>query len=53
MGKILSENLAIINMGIKYFYEALEMQKVPAVDVDWRPPVEKDKEIESLLDLLL
>ena len=26
MGKILSENLAIINMGIKYFYEALEMK---------------------------
>ena len=45
--------LAVINIGISTFYEALVEQDVKAVQLDWRPPVRQSEAIENLLDMLL
>jgi len=46
-------NLKIVNIGILNFYESLTAQDAVVVQVNWRPPKEKDKETESILDKIL
>ncbi len=45
--------IRVINLGIETFYDALVEQGVKAVQIDWRPPVKQDEEIENLLDEFL
>lgn len=45
--------IRVINLGIETFYDALVEQGVKAVQIDWRPPVKQDAEIENLLDEFL
>lgn len=47
------KSLKVINIGLTSFYEALKVQKVKTVQLDWRPPVKQSAEIQSMLDDLL
>ncbi len=50
--QIIGKKLNVINVGISIFSDALKKQNVKVVQVNWRPPVVKDKKIESLLKKL-
>lgn len=51
--EIINKKLEIINVGILNFYEALVSQKADVVQVNWKPPSEKDEEIDSILSRIL
>jgi len=42
----------VVNVGIRDFAESLVAQKVPVVQVDWRPPPELDEDLAQLLQAL-
>ena len=50
---ILSEDLKIINIGLRKFSEELESQDIDVIQVDWSPPAGGDQELIDLLDDLL
>jgi hypothetical protein len=50
---ILTEPLVVINIGLKEFAEALEIQDVDVLQVDWVPPAGGDHELMDILDKLL
>ncbi len=45
--------LKVINVGLELFFEALLLQHVDAVQVDWRPPADGDERLAGLLEKLL
>jgi len=47
------EELVVVNIGIKPFYEDLKTQKVKVAHVDWEPPAGGDEEMVALLDKIL
>lgn len=47
------EKLRVINIGLAAFYEAVEAQGAKAVQLDWRPPAEPDKDVADILDDLI
>jgi hypothetical protein len=51
--KLFDVELKVINVGLDIFYDALQMQNVKAVDVNWRPTPKLEKETEDILDKLL
>jgi hypothetical protein len=51
--EILNKKLTIINVGILNFYESLKKQGADVIQVNWRPSVKKDKEVENILSKLL
>lgn len=53
IGKILSGNLIVINIGLSGFAESLEEQEVEVVQVNWTPPAGGDQEMIDLLEDLL
>ena len=53
MAILLTKDLRVINIGLTQFMEALEVQEIPVVHIQWSPPTEDDEEIQSLLDSLL
>jgi FdrA protein len=42
----------VINIGLELFAESLREQRVPVVDLDWRPPAGGKKHLLDLLDKL-
>jgi hypothetical protein len=52
MKSIIPNNLYILNVGIRLFYETAINQQIEAVHVDWQAPSEEivDKEIEEILN---
>lgn len=53
IGKLLSDALVVINVGLSKFAKSLEEQGIDVVQVDWMPPAGGDKEMMDLLDDLL
>jgi len=53
MTSLLTRDLQVINIGLTQFMEALEVQDIPVVHIQWSPPAENDEEIQNLLDSLL
>ena len=53
MTSLLTRDLQVINIGLTQFMEALEVQDIPVVHIQWSPPTENDEEIQNLLDSLL
>ena len=53
MASFLATDFQVINLGLTQFMEALEVQEIPVVHIQWSPPTEDDEEIQSLLDSLL
>lgn len=51
--KIINTNLKIINVGILNFYQSLIKQNADAVHVNWKPPLKKDEQIDSILSKIL
>ena len=47
--KLFSAPLQVVNLGIESFKEACEKNGAPAVQVDWRPPVDVAPESEAIL----
>jgi len=47
------EEIVVVNIGIKPFYEDLKRQDVKVVQVDWKPPAGGDEELTALLDEIL
>ncbi len=52
-GKFFGEELVIVNVGIKPFYEDLVKLNVQVSQVDWEPPAGGDEDLAVLLDQLL
>ena len=42
MSNLFSSELKVVNIGMKSFKETLDTQNVPAVHVDWKPPLLSD-----------
>lgn len=49
---LLKDDLKIINIGLKSFYESLKDQNKPVVHMDWVPPAAGRKEIMEILEKL-
>lgn len=47
------EELVVVTVGIRLFYEELKNQGIKVSHVDWQPPAGGDEELASLLDKLL
>lgn len=43
----------VINIGLPIFYDALIAQQAKAVQISYKPPVQKSKEMEDILGQLL
>lgn len=50
---MLSSELNVINVGLEIFYNALKLQNVKVLDVNWNPPPKLEKETQDLLDKML
>jgi hypothetical protein len=53
IGRLLSEPLIVINIGLGKFTKSLEAQGVEVIQVDWVPSAGGDREMMDLLDELL
>jgi hypothetical protein len=51
--ELLKEGPVVINIGVVDFGESISEQGVEVVHVDWKPPVDRDEELDRLLDELL
>ncbi|NLS95670.1 MAG: hypothetical protein GXX96_26345 [Planctomycetaceae bacterium] len=51
--KVVHKPLKVVNIGLQSFTESLRSQGVQVVQVNWRPPVNRDPEIDTLLEDLL
>ena len=47
------EELVVVNIGIKPFYEDLKKLNVKVYHVDWEQPAGGDEEVAALLDKVL
>ncbi|BBD73728.1 hypothetical protein HS1genome_2117 [Sulfodiicoccus acidiphilus] len=48
-----SQRITVINVGSSHFHEELKRQGVTTLQVNWRPPVELEKDIEDILKEVL
>lgn len=53
MADLLHSELNVLNVGLQQFTDALDAQNIKVLQVDWRPPMEDDDEIDDLLSSLL
>ena len=55
MPNILEDELRVINIGLKQFYEALVEQKISPIHYEWQPPLDEEEEAEmaGIMDFLL
>ena len=51
--KLFNSELKVINLGLDIFFNALQLQNIKGVDVNWRPPPELDQEFKDILDKIL
>jgi hypothetical protein len=51
--RLLDYDLNVVNIGLDIFYNALKLQNIKVVDVNWNPPPKLDKATEDLLDKIL
>lgn len=50
---LLARRPAVVALGARLFAQALDLQQVPAVQVDWSPPAGGDQEMLDVLAELL
>lgn len=50
---LLKDGPVVINIGVAEFGESIAEQGVDVVHVNWSPPVERDEELDQLLDKLI
>ena len=51
--KLLDTDLKVINIGMSIFYDALKVQNVKVVQVDWKPGPVLDKLSEEILSKIM
>ena len=51
--RLLDSELNVVNIGLEIFHDALKLQNIKVVDVNWSPPPKLDKETEDILDKIL
>jgi hypothetical protein len=51
--KLLNSDLTVINIGMNIFYDALKVQNVKVIQVDWRPGPVLDKLSEEILSKIM
>jgi len=47
---LIPDNLRVINIGLRLFYQSLMEQRVEAAHVNWEPKPKLDKKTEDILD---
>ena len=47
---MIPNNLRVINIGLRFFYQSLTEQKVETAHVNWEPKPKLEKDIEDILD---
>jgi hypothetical protein len=52
-GRMLDSELNVINVGLEIFYNALKLQNIKVLDVNWKPPLKLERETQDLLDKIL
>ena len=50
---LLDSELKVVNSRLEIFHNALKLQNIKVVDVNWSPPPKLNKETEDLLDKIL
>jgi FdrA protein len=50
--RLLSEQPRVVNVGLARFAESLRTQHIPVIDLDWRPPADRDRAMLELLEKL-
>jgi hypothetical protein len=50
---LLDSDLRVINIGMNIFYDALKMQNVKVIQVDWEPDPLLDKLSEEILSKIM
>lgn len=51
--KLLDSDLRVINIGMTNFYDALKVQNIKVVQVDWKPGPVLDKLSEEILSKIM
>ena len=51
--KLLDSDLIVLNIGMNIFYEALRVQNVKVIQVDWKPGPVLDKLSEEILSKIM
>ncbi|MGH9911234.1 MAG: hypothetical protein ACRD4W_02215 [Nitrososphaeraceae archaeon] len=51
--KLLDSDLRVINIGMTIFYDALKVQNIKVVQVDWKPGPVLDKLSEEILSKIM
>ena len=51
--KLLDSDLRVINIGMNIFYDALKVQNIKVVQVDWKPGPVLDKLSEEILSKIM
>ena len=51
--KLLDTDLKVINIGMSIFYDALKVQNIKVVQVDWKPGPVLDKLSEAILSKIM
>jgi hypothetical protein len=49
INELFNQRLAVINVGLRIFSDALKEQNVPCVQVDWRPPAGGNPDLMAIL----
>lgn len=52
INQLFRDNLVVINVGSKFFGEAVKKQGVEVIQVDWKPIAGGDKEMIKILEFL-
>jgi hypothetical protein len=50
---LLNSDLRVINIGMNIFYDALKVQNVIVIQVDWKPGPVLDKRSEEILSKIM
>jgi hypothetical protein len=51
--KLLDSDLTVLNIGMNIFYEALRVQNIKVIQVDWKPGPVLDKLSEEILSKIM
>lgn len=51
--KLLDSDLTVLNIGMSIFYDALKVQNVKVIQIDWKPGPTLDKLSEEILSKIM
>jgi hypothetical protein len=51
--KLLDSDLTVLNIGMSIFYDALQVQNVKVIQIDWKPGPTLDKLSEEILSKIM